>query len=160
MRKVGILMLLILLVSLISCSGGEAGFLIDPVPKDPGVAVDSSGITGEVLGSVTVLSEMIRVKLVGSNVENGFLYYFAVPALEKQVDGEWVRMPVTADYSEHLRGDPDYFWNFSNREDSEIMWATLELSTDSLCEKISAGQYRVCVFLYDKTLTIPFSVTE
>ncbi len=136
------------------------GFILNPEPPDTGVPVDSSGITAGLVEAVTTASDKIHVVVVGSNVENNFLYCFCVPALEKKVDGEWVSMPMTDESSVHLSGDPDYFWMYSNSDDGGVMWTTVTLETNTLCDKITVGEYRICIFFPDKNLYVEFEVEE
>lgn len=141
-------------------SESEKGYILNPPKVDPGDAVDSSGVTAEIVDKVTTSSERINVKITGSNIEGNYLHYFEVPALEKKVNGEWVGVPMTESSTEYLRGDPGYFWSLGFRQDSDIMWTTVYVETKNLCEKITVGEYRACVFLFDKNLYVEFSVEE
>ena len=156
--------LLLLTAVLFGCkeapaAGKDGGYIIEPPARsEPGV--DSSGVTVAVIDEVTTSSDKIRFRTSGANAGDYLVFYFG-HRLERKSGSEWIPVPVTYDSSQYLRDDPEYYWHYGKGTviDGE-MTMTFSISTADLNEKIVPGSYRVCVFLPDKNIYAPFSVTE
>ncbi len=134
----------------------------DPEPVYPNsTEIDSSKIETELYQPVTTKSDIISIKITGSNTPNNTLYYFTFTALEKENNSEWIRIPVTDSIAQTINEDPNYFWSFCSREDeSEQMWTTSTLYISDLAESIQKGSYRTVTFFPDRNVYTYFEITE
>ncbi len=147
-------------ITLVACSSSSDGVLVSPETLEINQKVDSSNVVGELVGEVTTSSEEINVKIAGSNLPDNWLYFYYIIALEKKVDGEWVSMLRTEESSSHLLNDDATLWQYAYHKNGGVVTIPLSLETKKLCDKITLGEYRVCVFLHDRNLYIEFEVTE
>ncbi len=159
-----IVAIVLLVAVLVGCkaaveSGQESGYIIEPPARsEPGV--DSAGVTVAIIDDVTTSSDKIRFRTSGANAGDYLVFYFG-HRLERLSGSEWIPVPVTYDSSQYLRDDPDYYWHYGHGKIiNGEMTMTFSISTADLCEKITFGNYRVCVFLPDRNIYAPFTVTE
>ncbi len=165
-------LILCLALSLCGCRGKELSEISikgnpDPAPISDGERTihkmlnieeeaDYDNIFAESLESTyNTTDDFITCKVTDCNPGKGF-YYYEIPYLEKNINGEWVRL---FNNSNQLDVATWFFCGIEGNT-SNPNSCNIKAKLSDFDPKIDEGKYRFVVFTADKTLYANFSVIQ
>lgn len=104
----------------------------------------------------------IDVLIIGANLPNDVLVYYAISGIEYLQDGEWTPLPFYKKRMGAVAGDGNYFWHYATKseQDTGIMWTINTINVKDIAVPLVPGQYRAVVYLPDTQLYAPFDIVE
>lgn len=104
--------------------------------------------------------EKIVVTIKNKNPGKGF-YYYAIPYVEKKLDGEWVRLNYNEKAQKRFSTEREW-WEFCGILDNDaISYSTnITLSSDDLEKKITSGEYHMVIFVGKEIKYAPFTIID
>ncbi len=107
-------------------------------------------------------TERINITVENQNVGKGF-YVYDLPYIEKNTDGEWVRLKFDDEFFNTYMARGDSKWVYCYIENSKTTpFSTLVciLPAEQLAEPLTEGDYRAVVFVGKETLYAPFKIEK
>ena len=104
--------------------------------------------------------EKIVVTIKNQNPGKGF-YYYAIPYIEKNIDGEWVRLNYNEKAQERFSVEREW-WEFCGIQgDDTIPYSTNNVFfPNDLEENLTIGEYRIVIFVGKEIIYAPFTVVD
>ncbi len=107
-------------------------------------------------------TERINITVENQNVGKGF-YVYDLPYIEKNTDGEWVRLKFDDEFFNTYMARGDSKWVYCYIENSKTTpFSTLVciLPAEQLAEPLTEGDYRAVVFVGKETIYAPFKIEK
>lgn len=103
----------------------------------------------------TLDTEYVTCVLTNENVGKGF-YYYSVPFIEAEKDGEWVRLLNDSEDVQYAQ------WAFCGREGNttEPNSCAVKTALSDITPEMTAGKYRFVVFTAENTLYAEFQLVS
>lgn len=104
--------------------------------------------------------DKIVVTIKNQNSGKGF-YYYAIPYVEKKLNGEWLRLNYNEKAQERFSMERDW-WEFCGIPDNNtIPFSTnITLSSDDLEEKFTSGEYQMVIYVGKEIKYAPFAIVN
>jgi len=105
-------------------------------------------------------TERIDITVENQNVGKGF-YVYDLPYIEKNTDGEWVRLEFDEEFYNNFMAMANDKWPYCYIENSETTPFSTRvciLPAEELAEPLTEGDYRAVVFVGKETIYAPFKI--